>query len=59
MGLSGVGAKKARDLVEFLELQNEDDGGNIQTLQQLRAVPGVGNRTVERAYEGIVNALLV
>ncbi|EPE26801.1 P-loop containing nucleoside triphosphate hydrolase [Glarea lozoyensis ATCC 20868] len=59
MSLSGFGAKKARDLVEFLELQNEDDGGNIQTLQQLRAVPGVGNRTVERAYDGIVNALLV
>lgn len=56
MGLSGVGAKKARDLVEFLELQDES---NIQTLQQLRAVPGVGNRTVERAYDGIVNALLV
>ena len=39
-GLSGVGAKKARDLVEFLELQNEDEGGNIRTLQQLIAVPG-------------------
>ncbi|RDL31921.1 putative kinesin-II subunit [Venustampulla echinocandica] len=57
-GLSGVGAKKARDLVEFLELQNEDDGGNIQTLQQLKAVPGMGNRTVERAYEGIVVLLV-
>ena len=57
-GLSGVGTKKARDLVEFLELQSEDDGGNIKTLQQLRAVPGVGGRTVERAYDGIA-ALLV
>ncbi|CAG8971533.1 hypothetical protein HYALB_00005429, partial [Hymenoscyphus albidus] len=56
MGLSGVGAKKARDLVEFLELQDESC---IENLQQLRAVPGVGNRTVERAYDGIVNALLV
>ncbi|PQE14482.1 kinesin family member 22 protein [Rutstroemia sp. NJR-2017a BBW] len=52
-GLCGVGAKKARDVVEFLELQNEDDGGLIKTLGQLRAVPGLGTRTVERAYEGI------
>ena len=58
MSLSGVGAKKARDLVEFLELQNLDEGGSIQSLAQLRAVPGVGNRTVERAYEGIVERLL-
>lgn len=57
-GLSGVGAKKARDVVEFLELQNEDDGGSIQTLQQLKAVPGVGTRTVERAYEGIASVLV-
>ncbi|KAK0106426.1 hypothetical protein ONS96_004056 [Cadophora gregata f. sp. sojae] len=57
-GLSGVGAKKARDLVEFLELQNEDEGGNIKNLQQLIAVPGLGKRSVERAYEGIT-ALLV
>ncbi|KAI9643326.1 hypothetical protein NHQ30_007945 [Ciborinia camelliae] len=56
-GLCGVGPKKARDVVEFLELQNEDDGGQIKTLQQLRAVPGLGTKTVERAYEGI--ALLV
>jgi hypothetical protein len=56
-GLSGVGAKKARDLVEFLELQSEDAGGSIQTLQQLQAVPGVGMRTVERAYEGITSVL--
>jgi DNA uptake protein ComE-like DNA-binding protein len=57
-GLSGVGAKKARDLVEFLELQNEAEGGSIQTLQQLEAVPGVGNHTVERAYEGIASVLV-
>jgi DNA uptake protein ComE-like DNA-binding protein len=56
-GLNGVGAKKARDLVEFLELQNEDEGGSIQTLCQLKAVPGVGARTVERAYEGIASVL--
>jgi hypothetical protein len=56
-GLSGVGAKKARDLVEFLELQSDDEGGSIKTLQQLKAVPGVGNRTVEKAYEGITSVL--
>lgn len=58
-GLSGVGPKKARDLVEFLELQNDDDGGNLASLAQLRAVPGLGGRTVERAYEGITAMLLV
>ncbi|KAH8819522.1 P-loop containing nucleoside triphosphate hydrolase protein [Xylogone sp. PMI_703] len=52
-GLSGVGSKKARDLVEFLDLRSEDDGGMIKSLKQLRAVPGLGGRTVERAYEGI------
>ncbi|CZT01768.1 hypothetical protein WAI453_006792 [Rhynchosporium graminicola] len=58
-GLSGVGAKKARDLVEFLELQNDDEGGNIRNLQELIAVPGLGKRSVERAYEGITALLLV
>jgi DNA uptake protein ComE-like DNA-binding protein len=57
-GLSGIGGKKARDLVEFLELQSEDDGGNIRDLQQLRTMPGMGVKTVERAYDGIA-ALLV
>lgn len=52
-GLSGVGAKKARDLVEFLELQREDTGGRIESLAQLIAVPGMGCRTVERMYEGV------
>ena len=56
-GLGGVGAKKARDLVEFLELQSEDDGGNIRTLKQLQGVPGLGVRTVERAYDGITALL--
>ncbi|CZR57563.1 probable kinesin-II subunit [Phialocephala subalpina] len=56
--LKGVGGKKANDLIEFLELQNEDDGGNIRTLQQLKAVPGFGPATVDRAYEGIT-ALLI
>lgn len=55
-GLSGVGAKKARDLVEFLELRSEDDGGMIRSLKQLRAIPGLGGRTVERALEGITVA---
>jgi len=57
-GLSGLGAKKARDLVEFLELGNEDEAYQIRSLQQLIAVPGLGKRTVEKAYEG-VTALLV
>ncbi|TVY35756.1 Kinesin-like protein [Lachnellula subtilissima] len=57
-GLSGIGGKKARDLIEFLALQDEEDGGMITNLQQLIGMPGMGARTVERAYEGIA-ALLV
>ncbi len=53
-GLNGVGAKKARDLVEFLELRTEDEeGGRIESLAQLRVVPGLGGRTVERMLEGV------
>lgn len=49
--LHGFGAKKARDLVDYLELK-EDNG--IRTLAQLRMVPGMGGRTIERAYQGLV-----
>ncbi|KAI1113989.1 P-loop containing nucleoside triphosphate hydrolase protein [Nemania sp. NC0429] len=56
MGLQGLGPKKARDLVQYLETQPEQDGGRIETLVQLRAIPGMGGRTVDRAYEGLVAA---
>lgn len=49
--LHGFGAKKARDLVDYLELK---DGDEIHTLGQLRMVPGMGGRALERAYEGLV-----
>ncbi|CAM1503811.1 Fc.00g014020.m01.CDS01 [Cosmosporella sp. VM-42] len=52
-GLVGFGAKKARDLVDYLELEGEEDGGRIENLAQLRTVPGMGSRTVERAYIGL------
>ncbi|RWA14408.1 hypothetical protein EKO27_g701 [Xylaria grammica] len=53
MGLQGLGPKKARDLVEYLEMQSVD-GDCIETLGQLRTIPGMGGRTVDRAYEGLV-----
>lgn len=53
MTLQGFGPKKARDLVDYLELLSEGDGGRIDSLAQLRAVPGMGGRTVDRAYEGL------
>ncbi|KAI3339249.1 P-loop containing nucleoside triphosphate hydrolase protein [Ustulina deusta] len=53
MGLQGLGPKKARDLVQYLEIQSEDRDC-IKTLVQLRTIPGMGGRTVERAYEGLV-----
>ncbi|OAA59579.1 kinesin family protein [Niveomyces insectorum RCEF 264] len=91
-GLAGVGPRKARVLVDFLDGTNavEQDGhasgavvveadvlhdeawssppalpvrstaqpvNCIETLAQLRDVPGLGERTVERAYEGLVAAM--
>ncbi|KAI1453728.1 kinesin heavy chain [Annulohypoxylon moriforme] len=51
--LQGFGPKKARDLVEYLELMAED-GGRINSIEQLRTVPGMGGRTIDRAYEGLL-----
>ncbi|KAI1768378.1 kinesin-domain-containing protein [Hypoxylon sp. FL1150] len=56
MTLQGFGPKKARDLVDYLEQMAEEDGGRIESLAQLRAVPGMGGRTVDRAYEGLLTA---
>lgn len=57
-GLAGFGPTRARDLVDYLELAatEADEGGRIDTLAQLRALPGMGGRTVERAYEGLLAA---
>ena len=54
--LVGFGTKKARDLVDYLELMSPDEGGRIESIDQLRAIPGMGSRTVERAYEGLMLA---
>ncbi|KAL7932470.1 kinesin domain-containing protein [Trichoderma chlorosporum] len=53
-GLVGFGAKKAQDLVDYLELASTEGGGEIANLSQLRTIPGLGGRTVDRAYEGLV-----
>lgn len=52
--LVGFGAKKARDLVDYMELVSGEDGGQIESLAQLRTVPGMGSKTVERAHAGLV-----
>ncbi|KAK4068396.1 uncharacterized protein Triagg1_7335 [Trichoderma aggressivum f. europaeum] len=52
-GLVGFGAKKAQDLVDYLELASTEGGGGIEKLSQLRTIPGLGGRTVDRAYEGL------
>lgn len=54
--LVGFGTKKARDLVDYLELMDPDEGGSIDSIDQLRAIPGMGGRIVERAYEGLALA---
>ncbi|RYP66714.1 hypothetical protein DL771_007647 [Monosporascus sp. 5C6A] len=53
MGLQGFGPKKARDLVEHLGRLCAGEGGGIESLAQLRAVPGMGGRAVDRACEGL------
>ncbi len=52
-GLNGIGAKKARDLLDFLELQSAEVGGRMESLDQLMGAPGMGMKTVEKMYEGI------
>lgn len=54
-GLHGFGSKKAQDLVDCLNLRGEkgDEGSRVASLAQLRMLPGMGSRTVERAYEGL------
>ncbi|KAM0510957.1 hypothetical protein ACHAPE_010388 [Trichoderma viride] len=53
-GLVGFGAKKAQDLVGYLELASTEGGSDIESLSQLRTIPGLGGRTVDRAYDGLV-----
>ncbi|KAK1750446.1 putative kinesin-like protein [Echria macrotheca] len=52
-GLSGFGTKKAQDLVDHLNLRDGEGEADIASLSQLRMLPGMGSRTVERAYEGL------
>ncbi|KAI1339848.1 kinesin-II 95 kDa subunit [Xylariaceae sp. FL0016] len=49
MSLQGFGKKRARDLVEHLE----EDGSYIESIVQLRTLPGMGGRAVDRAFEGL------
>ncbi|PFH63003.1 hypothetical protein XA68_10415 [Ophiocordyceps unilateralis] len=49
-GLVGFGAKRALDLVERLAHVHP---GRVESLDELRALPGFGGRTVDRAYEGL------
>ncbi|KAL1839212.1 hypothetical protein VTJ49DRAFT_1730 [Mycothermus thermophilus] len=50
--LHGFGAKRAQDLVDILALRG--DGEGVGSLKELRGLPGMGGRTVERAREGLV-----
>jgi len=56
MTLQGFGPKKARDLVEYLNLMAEAEG-RLESLHELRAVPGLGGRAVDRAYEGLLTSV--
>lgn len=48
--LHGFGAKKASDVIERLERQSV---ARIESLDQLRSMPGFGGKVVDRAWEGI------
>ncbi|KAK3313011.1 P-loop containing nucleoside triphosphate hydrolase protein [Apodospora peruviana] len=56
-GLHGFGSKKAQDLVDHLNLRGDEESSTVASLAQLRMLPGMGSRTVERAYEGLVSVL--
>ncbi|KAK3290857.1 P-loop containing nucleoside triphosphate hydrolase protein [Chaetomium fimeti] len=55
-GLHGFGAKKAQDLVDCLTLRGDEESGRVESLAQLRTLPGMGGRAVERAFEGLAIA---
>ena len=46
-GLHGFGAKKAQELIDNLE-------SPVASLVELRMIPGIGGRAIERAYEGLL-----
>lgn len=48
--LHGFGSKKARDTVDRLA---QHTSARIESLEELRAVPGFGGKMLERAWEGI------
>ncbi|KAJ4387367.1 hypothetical protein N0V93_007958 [Gnomoniopsis smithogilvyi] len=48
--LHGFGAKKARDMVERLA---QYSNSRIESLDELRQVPGFGGKVLERAWEGL------
>lgn len=48
--LHGFGAKKARDMVERLA---QYTNAKIESLEELRHVPGFGGKVLERAWEGL------
>ena len=57
--LNGFGQKRAQDLVDHLsdrDRETQGSGGKVRSLGELTTVPGVGVRTVERAYEGLAAA---
>ncbi|TDZ38048.1 Kinesin-like protein KIF22 [Colletotrichum spinosum] len=56
--LHGFGSKKAQDLVDFLDGMELEESRDIASLAQLRTIPGMGGRTVDRAYDGLVGTAM-
>jgi DNA uptake protein ComE-like DNA-binding protein len=53
-GLHGFGAKKAQDLIDCLNFRGDEESARVASLAQLKMLPGMGSRTIERAYDGLV-----
>lgn len=48
--LPGFGVKMARDVVGYLEMADDEDGGYVGSIDQLRTMPGMEDRLIDRAY---------
>ncbi|KAF4126010.1 hypothetical protein GMORB2_1256 [Geosmithia morbida] len=54
-GLVGLGTKRARDVVDFLdEAEEGEHGQRVDSLSELRAIPGLGGRAADRGQESLV-----
>lgn len=54
--LPGFGVKMARGVVDYLETADEEEGGYVGSVDQLRMMPGMEDRLIDRAYDSVLTA---